>query len=288
MTLINVGTGVDFGYDPSALSQFSSTAAVVPPGDVDPQLAMPTRSRSVVDASDRQRRRVHHALGLRTDVDAGVRRPDARQRLQRVRARHGHGVEDGLDRDDADEAYYYIAAVSDKELKVAKLFQRNFKSTGACDDVSIVRYDREERTVKTPGSFSPPPPTIKDSICWEANVITFNSSNVFGSKNVANLDDDLRERLGVVQLPAGRVERRPDPVQRCRAPARRQADDPGRPDQRDRRRSSRPPRTSACRSSASRRGRSATGTWVACCRTTAATTSTSTRAVVQPAPPLSN
>jgi flagellin-like hook-associated protein FlgL len=41
--------------------------------------------------------------------------------------------------------------------------------------------------VQAPGSFSPPPPTQTDAICWEANVVTFNNTNVFGSKNVANL-----------------------------------------------------------------------------------------------------
>jgi len=75
-----------------------------------------------------------------------------------------------------------------------KLFQRNFNGTaGACDDVTLNIYDREERTSLTPTTFSPPPPTNTNSLCWEANVITFNSitggvtSNVFGSTNVANI-----------------------------------------------------------------------------------------------------
>jgi len=77
-------------------------------------------------------------------------------------------------------AYYSGTAVQ-------KLFQRNFSSTGACDDVVLTQYDRDERTIVSSTSFSPPPPTSTDSICWEANVITFNSSNVLGSKNVANI-----------------------------------------------------------------------------------------------------
>jgi hypothetical protein len=51
----------------------------------------------------------------------------------------------------------------------------------------ITQYDREERTVVSQSTFSPPPPTPTDSICWEANVISFNSKGVFGSKNVANI-----------------------------------------------------------------------------------------------------
>jgi hypothetical protein len=70
-----------------------------------------------------------------------------------------------------------------------KLFQRNFNNAaGACDDVTLNIYDREEETTSTPTTFSPPPPTLTNSICWEANVITFNSSNVLGSQNSANIN----------------------------------------------------------------------------------------------------
>jgi hypothetical protein len=69
-----------------------------------------------------------------------------------------------------------------------KLFQRNFNDgAGSCDDVSLNIYDREERTTSTPVTFSPPPPTPGNSICWEANVITFSSSNVLASLNSANI-----------------------------------------------------------------------------------------------------
>jgi hypothetical protein len=64
-------------------------------------------------------------------------------------------------------------------------FQRNFNGTaGACDDVSVSTWDREERTSVTPGGFSPPPPPGKaNSLCWEANVVTFQAGSVLGSTN---------------------------------------------------------------------------------------------------------
>jgi hypothetical protein len=66
------------------------------------------------------------------------------------------------------------------------LFQRNFNgNAGSCDDVSIELFDREE--FKAQGSFSPPPPTSVNSLCWEANVVTFNNSQVLDSKNVDNI-----------------------------------------------------------------------------------------------------
>jgi hypothetical protein len=74
----------------------------------------------------------------------------------------------------------------------ARLFQRNFNKTdGACDDVDLNIYDREEDTTSTPIDFSPPPPSLSNAICWEANVITFNNSNLLGSANSANISTDF-------------------------------------------------------------------------------------------------
>jgi len=72
------------------------------------------------------------------------------------------------------------------------LFQRNFNgNAGSCDDVSLELFDREE--FKAAGSFSPPPPTATNSICWEANVITFNNSQVLGSKNNLNIPTTFQD-----------------------------------------------------------------------------------------------
>lgn len=71
--------------------------------------------------------------------------------------------------------------------RASKLFQRNFNKTdGSCDDVNLNIYDREEQTF-TQLDFSPPQLT-GTAICWEANVITFNQSNVLGSVNSQNVD----------------------------------------------------------------------------------------------------
>ncbi len=78
--------------------------------------------------------------------------------------------------------FYYNAANN-----VLKLFESNFRATGACDDVLLTQYNREEATVQAQTTFSPPPPTGVDSLCWEANVITFNNTNVLLSANKLNL-----------------------------------------------------------------------------------------------------
>jgi hypothetical protein len=67
-------------------------------------------------------------------------------------------------------------------------FQRKFVKGGACDDVNLNAYDREEGFSTSRPGFSPPPPTGTNSLCWEANVISFGGlnggvSSVYGSTN---------------------------------------------------------------------------------------------------------
>ncbi len=85
-----------------------------------------------------------------------------------------------------------------------KLFQRNFAGPlGACDDVTIKFWDREEQTPGgAPGGFSPPPPgSANPALCWEANIVTWNNSNLFSSKNSVNISTPYQNgwgRLGLV------------------------------------------------------------------------------------------
>jgi len=64
-------------------------------------------------------------------------------------------------------------------------------------------YDREERTTSTPVGFSPPPPTQTNSICWEANVVTFNNTNVLGSTNSANISTTFDDGWLNMGFPTG-------------------------------------------------------------------------------------
>jgi hypothetical protein len=89
-------------------------------------------------------------------------------------------------------AYYYdpdllgVAPNQYRGREVWKLFQRNFRQGGACDDVELVTTDREERRPSGGSSFSPRPPTGTDALCWEANVITFGPAgtpSIFYAKN---------------------------------------------------------------------------------------------------------
>lgn len=70
-------------------------------------------------------------------------------------------------------------------------FQRTFWN-GACDDVSINLWDREEFLKTSSQGFSPRT-TPTDSLCWEANVVTFNNSNYLASPNSRNINTETRQ-----------------------------------------------------------------------------------------------
>ena len=61
--------------------------------------------------------------------------------------------------------------------------------TGACDDVVLTQYDREERTIDVAVVLAAAADRT-DSLCWEANVIcrsrsaTPAQSNILGSENI--------------------------------------------------------------------------------------------------------
>lgn len=64
----------------------------------------------------------------------------------------------------------------------------------ACESVSLSVYDREERMMGggTTVDFSPTPPDeTGPQLCYEANVITFNNSNVIGASNAKNISSDF-------------------------------------------------------------------------------------------------
>ena len=98
---------------------------------------------------------------------------------------------------------YYVATGTGTP---AKLFQRNFAGPlGACDDVDIAFWDREEQVAAgPPPGFSPPPPgSPKSALCWEANIVTWNNSNLFASTNSRNINTPFQDGWGRLNLVGG-------------------------------------------------------------------------------------
>ena len=205
ITLINVGSGVDIATEAVALASWNTRVdangtpnlyTLFPEGSVDPRLDRVSPKTSVVNTgsqtivTDWNNPPVTPATLAIDPVSAVLMRNNV----------YNEFVLDAATQSQTDWVVtfptkwaYYSGQIFDSAgnvvgVAVTKLFQRNFSGTkGACDDVAISRYDREEKTVKSSTTFSPPPPTATDSICWEANVVTFNNTNILGSKNLANI-----------------------------------------------------------------------------------------------------
>lgn len=68
-------------------------------------------------------------------------------------------------------------------------FKNKLSTNGSCQDTVFVTWNREEGGV-TPGGpdFSPSPTPDGATICWEANIVTFNGKNIFASKNTLGVN----------------------------------------------------------------------------------------------------
>jgi hypothetical protein len=179
ITLINVNSGSDYTADAVALDNYSALPLYTGAGVTTPDLSQAFPPVSIVVANN--------AVYQSTWAPG----PDPVSALLMHDQIMNEFVLDAATNSGTD----WVVTMPTKRFYVAngegtppRLFQRNFNKTdGACDDVSLNIYDREENTTSTPLDFSPPPPTQTNSICWEANVITFNNSNVLGSANIANI-----------------------------------------------------------------------------------------------------
>ena len=181
MTLISIDSGTDYTADAVALDNYSDTSIYANSGSTLPDLQEASPPISTVFASN---------AVFQSSWTAGT--ADAVSAVLMHDQVMNEFVLDSITNSGTD----WVVTMPTKRFYVQNgtgpaaggLFQRNFNKTdGSCDDVSLNIYDREEDTTSTPLDFSPPPPTQTNSICWEANVITFNNSNVLGSANVANI-----------------------------------------------------------------------------------------------------
>jgi hypothetical protein len=180
ITLINVGSGAAYTEDAVALDNFSDTVLYTNAGSVLPDLSNASPPVSVLFANNF----VYNSFWTGNPAD-----PVSALLM------HDHIMNEFVLDAGTNSGTDWVVTMPTKRFYVSNgtgaaspPFQRNFNKTdGACDDVDLAIYDREENTTSTPLDFSPPPPTLSNALCWEANVITFNNSNVLGSANVANI-----------------------------------------------------------------------------------------------------
>jgi len=197
LTLINVLKGEDFGFDPTALDGFSTTALWFPAGDIRPTLANVNPKTSVTVAGFNV-----YVTPNWPDLAPG----NPVDPVSAVIMHNNVYNEFVLDVSTNSATDWVVTFPTKREYVFAgsgvaqKLFQSNFTASGSCDEVTVTQYDREERTIVSQTSFSPPPPTQTDALCWEANVLSYvypssastpAASTVLGSKNYSVVKTDF-------------------------------------------------------------------------------------------------
>jgi hypothetical protein len=200
-TLINVAKGTDYSYDPVPLAGFNdgSTIQHTEPGNLSPSLAqaIPTVSTVVLVAQD---------TGAAT-VMTGTWGPATTTAWDGVDA-----VSAALMRTSVINEYVVNTAIHagtdwvvtfptkrwyvDGVINPVRPFSKVFGSSGACESITLGFYDQEERKPTGTIGFSPAPAGKGQSICWEANVVTFNNSNVLASTQTG-------QNVNVGTYPAG-------------------------------------------------------------------------------------
>jgi hypothetical protein len=183
VTYINVFDGSAYSQDATALDHVFDSAVYNNAGDIGPTFNDASPPISVVIANGQ---------AVVTDWTITTRPIDAVSAvLMHNTVMNEYGTDPGLL---ANTDWVVTMPTKNQYVKVGTgtalpPFQRNFNGTkGACDDISIDFWDREEKKNSTPGGFSPPQPGVTASLCWEANVVTFKSAGVFGSTNANFLD----------------------------------------------------------------------------------------------------
>jgi hypothetical protein len=197
MTIINVNASAETGLDAVALDAFRLTTPIwAPPNSIQPDLTQAAPPQTEIF----QGGTVVLATFL-TGIDA----------VSAAMMHNNVMNEYVLDTGTASltdwvltyptKRYYVFAGTGTPP----KLFQQNFGANGACDDVTIAFYDREEQTpAGPPGGFSPPPPgSPNPALCWEANIVTWNNSNLFSSTNSVNISTPYQDGWGILGLVGG-------------------------------------------------------------------------------------
>jgi hypothetical protein len=176
ISLINPIAGGDVSEDAVALASFSAVTLWVAAGSTGPDPSRVNPPLSVV---------FNNTEVVTTDWSASSNSADAVSAILMHDNIYNEFVLDTGTASGTDwvvtfptKHFYYNASNN-----VTKLFESNFRASGACDDILLTQYNREEQTVVNVPGFSPPSPTGTDAICWEANVISFNNTNVLLSVN---------------------------------------------------------------------------------------------------------
>lgn len=192
-TLINVGQGVDYSYDPVVLEAFNNAAGGnhTAPGSTLPSLnnALPTSSSIFYGAAVLTTNWAAVAAPVLPGMDSVSAVLMHEQVLNEYTVNPSVAASSDLVITFPTKRGYINNITVAAPYTGDRPFTQDFLAvggvaTGACEPVNISIRGREEEAPVTTIDFSPTPPTGGNSLCWEANVISFNGTNVLGSANL--------------------------------------------------------------------------------------------------------
>lgn len=205
-TLINVAEGTDYTYDPTPLAGFSITPNHSAPGSLNPSLADSINTSTVVTVSQTTGLAAvandtwpHAAYGGVDAVSAALMRSAVIDEF--VVNTAIHAGTDWVVTMPTKRWYVDTASMFFPNAVVShgvRPFESVFKTGGACETISMAFTNQEEDKKTGSIGFSPAPIGKAQAICWEANVITFNNSNVLKSPQTAT-----SHNVNVGTYPAG-------------------------------------------------------------------------------------
>lgn len=200
-SLIAPASGVDYSYDPVAIDNFANDTTHIwhESGTIEPDLRH-GRSQSLVFYDHAAVYTDWSGTGEYSTSDSTKDSVDAVNALLMHTSVINEFVLDNITLSGTDwvvtmPTKRYSVPIknpdkaADEGNKALPPFTSTFWQNGACEPVEIEYYDREENSHYV-GGFSPPPPGVNNALCWEANVITFNDSNVLNSKHSVNINVD--------------------------------------------------------------------------------------------------
>lgn len=185
-TLINPLEGTDVTYDAVAIDAFSNVANHQSPGSIRPDLrdVAPKISTVLVGSNTYT---TNWTAGIAAGLTAAVPVSGVIMRDQVINEYAVAASPVGLGTD-------WVVTFPTKRLHIGAADEAPFNpaltlgTTGWCETVALVAYDREEGFQTSGLIFSPPPPAGVNTLCWEANVVSMTnggtSSNVLGSSNI--------------------------------------------------------------------------------------------------------
>lgn len=184
--LINVTQGTDYSYTATAIDDFFLVPNHTAPGVTTPTLASGSPFSNVFTGSGAL---TSAWAGNQVDAVSAVLMHDSVINTYVTDASISAGT-DWVVNFPTKRFYVEVDDPSDPgdgDGAAVPPFTEDFWTGGACEDVALNIWDREERTAVGGVDFSPQI-RATNALCWEVNVITFNNTSVLGSKLQLNVD----------------------------------------------------------------------------------------------------